>query len=186
MTTALAKPLQPDEWGMLQALATTIFESHLFPSASSPSAAAAIMLTGRDLGVGYAAALQGITMIKNKVTISPALAWGIITASGQLEDWNIGDLTDAKGNATGCLVTMKRLHGNSYSVLYTVEDAARAGLVKPDSNWISYPANMCRWRAIGFCADILFPDLLFGIRRYDELGGNITPDGEIIFEEAAA
>lgn len=182
-TTALAtNPVTVEEWGLLLSMAQSVADSHLFPSAGSPSAAAAIMLTARDLGIGMAAALQGLSMVQGRLTISPALHWGMITASGLLEDWKIDDLVDANGQASGCRVWMKRRGGKDFAVLYTVEDAKRAGLVKPGSNWFSYPENMCRWRAIGYCADVLFPDLLFGLKRSEELGAVITPDGQTIID----
>jgi hypothetical protein len=34
---------------------------------------------------------------------------------------------------------------------------------------------MLRWRAIGFCADVVFPLLIGGMKRADELGAGITP-----------
>jgi hypothetical protein len=39
---------------------------------------------------------------------------------------------------------------------------------------------MLRWRAIGYCADIVFPDLCGGMYRPEELGADVGPDGETI------
>ena len=59
-------------------------------------------------------------------------------------------------------------------------DAERAGVIKPGSGWEKYPANMLRWRAIGFCADVVFGDVIGGLKRADELGADLTPDGDVI------
>lgn len=184
-TTALAKPIATDEWAVLQMLASTIFESHLYPGIGSTAGAAVVLLTARDLGIPYTAALQGIHMINGKPSISPALAWGIIRASGQLKSYSIVDFIDDKGEP-GCTVTMERIGWEPYTITITVEDARRAGILKPGGGWEAWPANMTRWRAIGFVEDIVFPDLLFGIRRSDEFGAEIDQQGNVIIEAEAA
>ena len=180
-TTALARsPMDVGEWGLILTVAQSVADSHLFPQAGTPSAAASILLAARDLGISYLAALQGLQMIQGKLTISPALAWGIVTASGELDDYTIDDLADGAGNAVGCRVWMKRRNGKDYAVVWTVEDAKRAGLVKPGGAWVSYPANLCRWRAVGFVIDVLFPDLLLGLKRADEFGATVDASGVVI------
>ena len=184
MTTALAKTIQPDEWAMIQMMSMTIFESHAFPGVSSPATAAVLLLTARDLGIPYSAALQGIDMINGKPSVRPALVWAIIRASGLLESFTVKDHTDAKGIPTACTVTLTRKGDQPYSVTVTMEDAQRAGLVKPNSGWTSWPANMLRARALGFVEDIVFPDLLYGIKRSDEYGADEAAR-ELVIEEAA-
>jgi hypothetical protein len=77
-----------------------------------------------------------------------------------------------------CTVTMIRSTGFRFTLTYSVKDAERAGLVKPDSNWKKYPANMCRWRAISMCARIVVPDLLAGLYLASEFDGTVI-DGEV-------
>jgi hypothetical protein len=67
-----------------------------------------------------------------------------------------------------------------YSVTYTMDDARRAGLVKPNSGWEKYPANMLKWRAIGFWIDTVLPDVQGGMKRADELGAMVNDKGDII------
>jgi hypothetical protein len=74
---------------------------------------------------------------------------------------------------------MKRKNGFEYTVTFTIEDAKQAQLIKPDSGWDKYPANMLRWRAIGYCIDVVFPDVIGGMKRSDDLGVNITPEGDV-------
>ena len=81
-----------------------------------------------------------------------------------------------------CTVTMERTNGFSYTLTWTMDDAKQAGLVKPNGGWEKYPANMLRWRAVGFCADVVFPDVLGGMKRTDELGADLTPDGDTIID----
>ena len=39
---------------------------------------------------------------------------------------------------------------------------------------------MLRWRAVGFCADVVFPDVIGGMKRTDELGADLDQEGEIV------
>ena len=66
---------------------------------------------------------------------------------------------------------------------YTPEE--KAGLIKAGGNWEKYGANMLRWRAIGFVTDVVFPDLLAGMKRADEYGGQIDTDGNVVSEASS-
>jgi hypothetical protein len=79
-----------------------------------------------------------------------------------------------------CKVWMRRVGGFEYTAIFTMDDAKRAGLIKPEGGWDKYPANMLRWRAIGYCADIVFPDVIGGMLRPEELGATVNIEGEVI------
>jgi len=104
----------------------------------------------------------------------------MIHQSGELASLEIKDLTDSKGNPTRCKVTMKRKNGFQYTVEFSMGDAQRAGIIRDKSCWEKYPANMLRWRAIGYCADVVFPDVIGGMYRPEELGADVDADGEPI------
>lgn len=181
MTTALAtyRPLTPDVWTMIQMVAPTVKDSRLFGVATAEQAAA-IMLKGHELGLGLTASFEFIHVIDSKPTLSPRGALALILNSPLLDKIEIRDETDQAGNPTGCSVMMARKGGLTYTARFTLEDAKRAGLMKSGSGWEKYPANMLRARAVGFCADMVFPDILNGMKRSDELGADLTPDGEVI------
>lgn len=79
---------------------------------------------------------------------------------------------------------MTRDNGFSHTERWTLDNAVIAGLMKPDSNWEKYPENMCKWRAIGFCADIAAPDVTAGMVdfmiRPEQFGVRIDDEGNII------
>lgn len=178
MTTTFAvRNVSLTDWETIKAIAPAMHQSRLF-GVSSAEQAAAIMLKGYELGLGLAASFELIYVIQGKPTLSPRGALALIHRSGELTGMSVD------GDATRCTVTMKRRSGFEQSVTYTVDDAKRAGLVKPDSAWAAYPANMLRWRAIGFCADLVFPDVLGGLKRADELGAAITEAGDVIEGQA--
>lgn len=176
-----AAPLQlrrettPGIWEMIQSLAPTIYTSRLF-KVSSADQAAAVMLKGHELGLSLMASFEFIHEIKGAVGLSPRGALALILQSPLLAGIKITDVPD------GCTVWMKRVNGFEYTASFTLEDAKRAGLLKDEGGWQKYPANMCRWRAIGFCADVVFPDVLAGMKTADQLGAQIDLVGNVIIE----
>lgn len=179
-TAIVARPqLTPDVWQMITAVAPTMHLARWF-GVSNAEQAAATMLKGHELGLGLAASFEFIKPIQGKPALIPMGALALIHNSPLIEKVVITDLRDANGQPTGCEVTMKRTNGFEYTCSFTIEDAKRADLVKPGSGWDKYPANMCRWRAIGFCADVVCPDVLGGLKRADELGADLTPNGDVI------
>lgn len=181
-TTALTtthKPLTQDVWAMIQAIAPVMKDSRLFGVATEAQAAA-VMLKGHELGLSLTASFEFIHVIESKPTLAPRGALALILGSGLCDGIDIRDESDDKGNPTGCSVTMKRKGGMTYTARFTLADAERAGLKKSGSGWDKYPALMCKWRAIGFAADVVFPDLLNGLKRADELGADLDPNGDVI------
>jgi hypothetical protein len=166
-------------WQMIESIAPVMQESRMFGVASKEQAAA-IMLKGYELGLGLSAAFEFIHVIEGKPSLSPKGVMALIHKSGQLAEMDIQEGTDKNGAPNSCTVTMERTNGFSHTITFTMDDAKRAGLVKPKGGWEKYPANMLRWRAIGYCADIVFPDLIGGMYRPEELGAVVDADGDVI------
>lgn len=178
--TLIVQPmLTPSVWQMIEAVAPTIHLARIFNVANKEQAAA-IMLKGYELGLSLSGSFEYIQIVMGRPTLSPRGALALIMNSPLCESVKIEDLKDANGAPRACRVAMKRKGGFEYVTEFSMEDAQRAGVVKPDSGWQSYPANMLRWRAVGFCADVVFPDVIGGMKRADELGANITPDGDVV------
>jgi hypothetical protein len=173
------RQITPDVWQMIGSIAPTLHQARLF-GISSPEQAAAIVLKGYELGLSFTSSLELIQVVEGKPTLSPRGALALVLNSPVCEGVKIDDLADAKGAPAGCKVWMKRVGGFEYTVTWTMEDAKRAGLIKPNSGWEKYPAQMLKWRAVGFCADVVFPDVIGGMKRADEYGADLTPDGDVI------
>lgn len=176
---AREQALTPSVWETISAVAPAMHKSHLF-GVASPEQAMAIMLTGYELGLTLTASFEFVKVIQGKPSLIPRGALALILQSPDLASLKVEDVTDAQGNPESCRVTMKRKNGFEYTTSYSMADAARAGLVKDDGGWVKYPANMLRWRAIGFCADVVFPDVIGGMKRADELGADLTPEGDVL------
>jgi len=170
--------LTPSVWQMITQVAPAMHQSRLFGVTSSEQAMA-IMLKGYELGLSLTASFELIHVIQGRPTLSPRGCLALIQGSPLFAGIRIEDEAE-DGTPTMCTVTMRRTNGFEYAIKFSMEDAARAGLVKDDSGWEKYPANMLRWRAVGFCADVVFPDVIGGMKRADEFGASITPEGDVI------
>lgn len=168
-----------DEWNMYKEMAKPFHGAHCFGVANVDQAVA-IIIKGHYLGFDPAASLEFIQIVDGRPALSPRGMLAILHSHPECECIKIEDQADREGNPTACTVYMKRKNGFEHTITFTIQDAERAGLVKPDGNWKKYPANMLRWRAIGFCADVVFPDIIGGMKRADEFGANISPDGDVV------
>ena len=181
MDTALTvrNEISLDLWHVIKEIAPVAKDSRLFGMATAEQAMM-VMLKGKELGLSLTSSFEFVTVIDNKPALTPRGALALILNSPVLDGLEIKDEVAQDGKPSACTVTMKRKGGFTYTARFTMEDAQRAGLVKGGSGWEKYPANMLRARAIGFCADIVFPDVIGGMKRADELGSDLTPDGDAI------
>jgi len=176
---AIKPQLTPEIWHMIESVAPAMHQARLF-GVTSQQQAAAIMLKGYELGLSLTSSFEFIQVVEGKPTLSPRGALALIMQHPECAGVAIEDIKDAKGLPQSCRVTMKRRNGFEYTTEFSMEDAARAGLVKDRGAWTMYPANMLRWRAVGFCADVVLPDVIGGMKRADELGATITPEGDVV------
>ena len=171
-------------WQMINTVAQDVYTSRLFP-VSSPQQAAAIMLKGYEIGLGLMASFEFVQVVKGHVGLSPKGALALLHNNSKIENIKLTRLTDEKNRFVGYECFMKRAdNGFSHTERWTLDDAVIAGLMKPDSNWEKYPENMCKWRSIGFTADIVAPDVTAGMVdfmiRPEQFGVRIDDDGNII------
>lgn len=142
------------------------------PHIRNPEQAVAVMVRGRELGIGPMEALTSINFIKGKVSSSTQLMLALIYRSGRLEDIEM-----VRGDPATC--TMKRQGMTPHTASFGSEDAKRAGLLFKD-NYRKYPETMFLWRSIAICARVVFPDIVGAVYTPDELGVSIRSDGELL------
>ena len=174
MSNALV-PVTKESWDVIQSIAPVVQASRMF--STTIEQAAVVMLKGHELGLGLASSFEYIHVIDSKPSLAPKGALALIQRSGELAGLKIDEQVDGKGDPTSCAVWMKRTNGFEYTATFTMADAKRAGLVKDGGGWDKYPANMLRWRAIGYCADIVFPDVTGGMYQPEELGADVDEEG---------
>jgi hypothetical protein len=181
--TAATRELTPGVWAMIEKMAPVMHKAHLF-GVTGPDQAAAIMLKGYELGLSITASFEFIQVIQGKPALSPRGAMALLLSNPSVKDIQIKKLADGKSVFFGYECTMTRLNGFTHTAKFTLEDAARAGLLKPDSGWAKYPENMTLWRAIGFAADVVFPDVTAGMttlmKAPEMYGVALTQGGDVI------
>lgn len=165
--------LTPAIWNMIKEIAPVMHTSRLF-GVSSVEQATAIMLKGYELGLPVTASFEFINVIDGKPTLSPRGTLALINSKGVLDEYKLTRLTDKTGAFYGYECYMKR-GKTSFTARFTLDDARRAQLTEgsPTSsgkrgygNWEKYPENMAMWRAIGFCADVVCPDITGGMTTF--------------------
>lgn len=171
---ALASSILGDEeihrvWRIAKALASSGMFKGAENQALTENQAFAKILIGRDLGLSSAQSLQALHIVRGNIQVAgkQLLAW--IKASDQY-DYEVVERTAEKGAI--------RFHGKSKRtgeweqleplIEFTIEEAKAADLVKAQSGWAKWPANMCLWRCASIGANLLCPDLLGGTPVYTE------------------
>lgn len=176
-----------DEWAVLADQATTIARSDLLPASyyganNAPrnyelaaNKVIAVSMMGRELGIPTWAAVNNITVINGKPTISPQLMLSLIYRSGQLRNL-VFDVQDDQVSCTMHRVGMDSAH----TEIFSMKDAQKMQLAGKD-NWGKQPKTMMKWRAVAACARIVFPDVVLGMYTQDEMGANVTyaDDGSV-------
>lgn len=164
-TLAIAQPVTMREVELSKSMGALAYESGIF-KAPKAAAAAMIMLKGYELGFPMTAAAEFIQIIEGTVGLTPRGALAIMHNHPEIiRSIDFEDL-EKDGKYFGCRCEIVRIvngKDKKYVKTFTMEDAEKAQLVKPNSGWEKYPSQMCQWRALGFAADIACPDLLAGM-----------------------
>jgi hypothetical protein len=189
MGLATQQQLTPAIWQMIKEIADPMYKSRLF-GCTSADAAAAVMLKGYELGLGITASFELVQIVQGKPGLSPRGALALLHNSPMIKEIKITRLTGKDGAFIGYECAMTRTNGFSYTAHYYMEDAQRAGLIKTGSGWANYPENMCLWRAVGFAADVVAPDLTAGMtaimKMPEQLGVGLSEGGDVIEGEWSA
>lgn len=128
---------------------------------TSPEQAIVLMTKAVELSIPYTAAFDFFDVIEGKPTLKPKGALALIYRSRLVDVLKIEQLPDR------CTIVMKRRDQDlTYTSIFTVEDAERAGLIKPDKSgaaWNKWLPDMLYNRALGKCCRVIAPDVLGGL-----------------------
>lgn len=167
-------------------LAKILVASRMLPEAvSSPEAAFLIIMTGRELGISAMMALRSIHVVKGKTLLSADLVCALVKRRRDVcEYFSLVSST----NEAATYVTRRVGESSETSMMFTIEDAKRAQLLR-NSTWQSYPAAMLRARCITALARAVYPDLAMGIYDPDEIGAEVSsspvtpPSSDVVVRE---
>lgn len=169
--------LEKDTWAVIREQAVTLMKSGFLSSKiKSPEQAIAIIMTGRELGIGTMTALRSIHVIEGVPTVSPQLMLALVQRTGQVEDLEIALASDGKSAA--CKI--KRTGRKAYTARFGEIEATKLGLSNKD-NYKKQPGTMYQWRAVAAACRMTFPDAILGLYTTEEIAsGRDTGAGEYI------
>jgi hypothetical protein len=170
------------DYATLHRIANDLHKSRLFRTGSVEQAIAVILM-GRELGIGPTTALSNIIISAGKPTLGAALVGALIQKSGRF-NYTVTEMTD-QSVSVEFVERTPDFSGQGQRHLgiskFTLADAQRAGLANSPT-WKSYPRNLLLARAITNGARWYCP-AVFGGAIYDpeEVGiaGSLAPpEGE--------
>ena len=126
--------------GLLR-LCEELVATHFLPRAvDTAGKAAALILTGREMGLGPMASIRSLAIVDGKPVLAADLQLGIFKRAGGQAVWRRLD-------EKGATLWLRHPNGDEHTETFTADDALRAGLLNKD-NWRKYPKAMYRSRAI--------------------------------------
>jgi hypothetical protein len=147
-STALTR-LNIDE---MARVSKALSESNRFGSIQAQAVFVSV-LAGQELGIPPFAAMTGIHVIQGKPILGAGILAGLVKASPKY-DYRVTTHTNE-----ACVIAFFE-HGEKVGETeFTINDAKRAGLVKPGSPWVTYPKNMVFARALSNGVAFFCPDL---------------------------
>lgn len=115
----------------------------------------AATLYGRELGIGPMTAISQLYLVNGQASMMGQLMLALV--------WRAGHRVKIDIEETGSTVTCFRDGTEVGSFTFTVEDAARAGLLDAGT-YEKYPKHMLTWRAVGMACRLFFPDVITGVK----------------------
>jgi hypothetical protein len=170
----LKEPQALSTLGEVQQFAETCYKSGLFPDCKTPVEAVMKIVAGRELGIPALMSLQKLYIVNGRMGMAGEVAIVLLQRAG----YKISHKYDSRDNPTACEVTISHPQKGNFSWRFTLADAKRAGLVKPNSAWEKFPQDLLYYRALMSCARKFAPEALGGIGYTPEELSSITIEAE--------
>lgn len=175
--TPAANYFNPQHWNVMKVMAETFHKSGALPAhINNAPKLMMILQTGVELGLKPMQAINSLYIVNGRIAMSAQAMLGKLLQSGVKLEWK----TDSP---TACEVEFSGLDRPTYTGKFTIEEAQKAGLVKPGSPWQTYPAAMLRARAVSIGARVFCPDIISGSYTLDEVAEiKLDDEGREIYE----
>lgn len=166
-TVSVEWELEPRSLGAAYKLAKGLANSRLYARLPNAEAIWAIIIRGREMGMGALTALDNFHLVEGKPCPHAHLLIARAKAHPDCEYFQFvgGDDTYAE------YVTKNRNNPKPTPLKFTIEQAKRAGLVKDGSNWTKRPGEMLRKTCGVQLARIEYPEATQGLYAIEELEG---------------
>ncbi len=155
--------LQPMDLESARAMSKWLYDSRMFGKFPTAEAVFAVMLRGRELGIGVTTSLMGFHVIEGKPTASADLIRSLAERDEDCEYLMLvsADATQATWK------TKHRKHPEAVEFTYTIEDAKLAGL--NTGNWTKRPKDMLIKTAGSKLARLVYPKAVLGLYAPEEM-----------------
>lgn len=156
--------LQPQDLRSAEVIAKWIVASGLYPQFRTPAAVFAVIMRGKELGLGVTTALAGFHVVEGKPTASADLIRSLAARSGKCKYFRLvhSDENYAEWE------TWHADHPEPTRYKYTIEEAHQAGL--RGGNWQKRPRDMICKSAASKLARIVYPGETLGLYEPSEFG----------------
>ena len=159
--------------GQAAILAELFVNGGYAPKGASVEYATVAIMQGAMLGLNPIQSVQGIAVVNGHPTLYGDALAAVVKSSplfaGETVEWLNGKGADGEA---GCKFTVFRLlpDGTKQPTVewFTTTDAKRAGLLDKIGPWRTNPRQMLFNRARAFAYRHAFPDVLQGVRSYEE------------------
>jgi 5'-3' exonuclease len=167
VTVEYSRGLEPRTIRGAYDLAKGLFDSRLYQRFANAEAIMAVIIRGREMGLGALTSLDAFHVIEGKPAPHAYLIIARAKADPDCEYLQCIDTT-ADGSTWE---TKHRKNPQPTRLRYTIQQATTAGLVKVGGNWTKRPDEMCRKTAGVQLARMEYPDAALGLYSWEELGG---------------
>jgi len=160
-------------------LGKVFIASGLFKDVQAQAQAIVKIMAGQEIGLTPIVSMNKINIIKGKISIAAELMASLIKKSGEY------DYEVIEHNETKCSIQFFKKGKKGYLSTFTMGNAVTALLFKDDPMcmWKKYPKAMLFSRALSQGARIECPHVINNCYTAEEMGANVTEDGEVISVE---
>jgi len=162
LTRTLPTDFSPDHWQAMREMAKAFHDAKALP-AHWNSAEKIIMglQAGAEMGIPPMQALSTLLIVNGKITMEGKAMLKKLRQAGVGVEW-------VESTDKTCKVKLTRPDDKSaHTEEFTWEDAERAKLTTKD-NWVKYPKDMLRWKALSRAARFHCPDISEGLYITEE------------------
>jgi len=154
-----SRELEPKDDRGAYVMAKALFNSRLLQQYGNQDAVFAVIVAGREFGLGAMESLRSFHVIQGKPVMSAQLIAALVLRSGLADYFEPADGND-DSSATW---TTRRKGRPEKARTYTFDDAKKAGVAKAGSAWDKYRSTMLNWRACSELARLIYPDVLANV-----------------------
>lgn len=178
--------LNPESATNAKQMAMSLSKSKMVPYslAGKPEDIFAIMLYGHELNIPAMTALQNISVIQGKPSVSPQMMLAMVYRA--LPDAIIKTTIDENKK----IVTVFAARNSDqkdcgYTATWNQQKVDAMGLTGKD-NYRKQFINMCKWRATAEACRVVFPDIILGLylpMEFQDLDGKEIPEIRTVEQE---